>query len=295
MAAYPETLTHDEEAYVRKVTERFVKTFGNAAGRIVWTPAIDHTRQGAYIVVSATVTPTMQNYTWRGANFEEMARSDDGIAGVYLTYSPAERTICYAIDIARTNISPLHICPFTEKPDLHSFALTPSEIREFENENATKTHGKAQLSLAMSIKSLWLGCCTRLIGDVHPDDCPPPDVKCSKRINSRRIKTATARVLCTVQTAADVAWGSHTVEALHYSRYIREVNFHLEVRSDDVIITVEFVIDTPDARSADWTPRKSLRAPPFDISSLRRHTAVAQGAARAALKRKRRPVYTGDQ
>ena len=300
MAAYPAEITSEETALLERLTGAFPGLLGNGAPVLEWDIAVDHSRGGAYVMVSATASPPLMKLVYRGDAIHELREMDPSVSGVYIAYSPKEGKLRYALDIARANIDPDDVQPFSPPPAIEVFDLTAAERSKFANENRAGLHGRAQLSLAEKIYAVWIASCPALLGghrsipgSITAKDCSVPNIKCTKA-PAQHGKMTTARAWCSVHTTADVGWSMASLKALEgVSRYVRTVDLHLEIRSDDVLVTAVVHLATPDARSADWTSerRRSVRAPSVAPQLQRTTSFVAQNKNRANLKKDNRRTY----
>lgn len=303
MAAHPAELSDAERKIVADVVTAFQKGVPNAT--LDWIPHVDSSRNNAFIVVTTEAPPAMTNMTFSQAAMELVQNADEGVHGVYINYCPLGRTFTYVIDIARPGIEVDDLKPFDTIGDVKPLPPNAERKRKFENENASKTHGKGQLSLACTLGELWLGGCAKLLGDVDVDRCEVPGVEVTrfKKTSSQ----ATAMVQGSLAVATQMSWGTHSVAAIkRVSRHVRRVDLHLEIRPEDVFVTVRMIIDTPDARrNADWikAPRDGdgnrigLRNVQFvpQADEIRVTTTNIQHNARAQQMRDRRPWISNPQ
>lgn len=299
MAAHSANLSDAERKIIANVVTAFQEGVPNAT--LEWTPHVDSSRNNAFIVLTTEVPPAMSNMTFSQAAVERVQDADEGVHGVYINYCPFGRTFTYVIDIARPGIEVEDIKPFDTMADVTPLPENTERKRKFENKNASKTHSKGQLSLAYALGELWLGGCAKLLGDVDIQRCEVPGVEVTrfKKASSQ----ATAMVQGSLAVATQMSWGTHSVaEIAKVSRHVRSVDLHLEIRPEDVFVTVRITIDTPDARrNADWikTPRDKdgnrvgIRNIDINPNNIRIKVAGAQHNARAEKKRLARMRFQG--
>lgn len=303
MAAHSADLSETERKIIARVVTAFQEGVPNAT--LEWVPHVDSSRNNAFIVLTTEVPPALGNMTFTQAAMEVVQNADEGVHGVYINYCPLGRTFTYVIDIARPGIEVDDLKPFDTLADATPLPPNAERKRKFENENASKTHSKSQLSLAYALGELWLGGCAKLLGDVDVERCEVPGVEVTRF--KKESSQATAMVQGSLAVATQMSWGTHSVaEIRKVSRHVRRVDLHLEIRPEDVFVTVRMTIDTPDARrNADWIKaahdkngnRIGIRNIQFvtQTEDIRVATSTAQHNARAEQKRQARNRFESFQ
>lgn len=290
MTSYPLVISEDERKIISAVVTAFQERVPNSV--LEWTPQIDDGRNNAFIVVTASVPPPMKNVTFPESMFQHVRNADNGVHGVYINYCPHSRTFLYVVDIARPGIEVDDSQPFDVIPSFRPFPYTTDRRRRFDNEHGLKLHNKGQLSLARTVAAMWEGGCSSLLGGVDPERCSVPTIDITKF--KKETAQATAMVQGGVSVSVPISWGTHSVAEIHKaSGLIRRVDLHLNLRDDDVLVSVRVVIDTPDGRRpADWVQAgKGIRDIQINPNRVREASVFAQSSARAEKKKDRRPIF----